>query len=145
VRLVVDTNIVFSAILNSSGNIGKILTHYARHFELYSCQFLKEEISAHLIKLKRLTKISDAELAELIQLTTSNIHFINEKILPEKDWHFAFDLLKNLDPKDIAFVALNHHLKAHLWTGDKRLIKGLLNQGYNKVLTTQALIETLEK
>jgi predicted nucleic acid-binding protein len=53
--------------------------------------------------------------------------------------------MTNLDQKDIPFVALNHHLKAHLWTGDKRLIKGLLKQDYIKVLTTQTLIKTLEK
>jgi predicted nucleic acid-binding protein len=144
VKIVVDTNIVFSALLNTSGNIGKILTHYNRHFEFYSCQYLKEEIQAHWIKLRKFTKISDEELTELIQLTTGNIQFINETILPEKNWAFAVGLLKNLDHKDVPFVALNHHLKAHLWTGEKRLVKGLLKQGYSKVLT-QDLIETLEK
>jgi predicted nucleic acid-binding protein len=92
VKIVVDTNIVFSAVLNSSGNIGKILTHYGRHFELYSCQFLKEEILVHWTKLKKFTKINDDELTELVELITGNIHFINEKILPEKDWLFALDL-----------------------------------------------------
>lgn len=144
-RLVVDTNIVFSAILNSSGNIGKLLIHYSRYFEFFSCQYLKEEIAAHRPKLKKLTKLTEAELDELIQITTGNILFINEQIIPQKDWRYAIELMKDLDQKDIAFVALTHHLKAHLWTGDKKLVKGLVNQGYDKVITTQILTDNLEK
>ena len=43
--------------------------------------------------------------------------------------------------KDVAFVALNEYQKAILWTGDKVLINGLKLKGYNKVITTEEMIE----
>lgn len=142
-KLVVDTNIVFSTILNSSSDLGRILIHQARYFEFYSCDFLKEEISNHRSKIKKLTGIKDQELDELVQLATGNIVFINENLIPNKDWQFAMALLKKLDLKDAPFVALTHPLKAHLWTGDKKLVKGLLAQGFDKIITTGILIDKL--
>jgi predicted nucleic acid-binding protein len=44
VKLVVDTNIVFSAVLNSNSRIARILTSGRRHFEFYSCEFLRVEL-----------------------------------------------------------------------------------------------------
>jgi predicted nucleic acid-binding protein len=85
-RVVVDTNIVFSAILNSSSNIGKVLIHFGRYFEFYSCHFLLEEIQLHRRKLKQISGLSDSLLSESIRLTTTHIRFINEDLLPEKDW-----------------------------------------------------------
>lgn len=55
-KIVVDTNIVFSALPNSSGNIGKVLVQYGRFFEFYSCDFLREELIVHQKKLHKLTK-----------------------------------------------------------------------------------------
>jgi predicted nucleic acid-binding protein len=100
-RGVVDTNIVFSAILNSSSNIGKVLIHLGRYFEFYSCHFLLEEIQLHKKKLKQISGLSDALLSEAIRLTTTNIRFINEELLPEKDWAFAANVLSGSDHKDI--------------------------------------------
>jgi len=39
------------------------------------------------------------------------------------------------------FVALNNHLSAYLWTGDKRLINGLRKKEYSGILTTDELYE----
>jgi predicted nucleic acid-binding protein len=142
-KVVVDTNIVFSAILNSSGNIGKVLVNYGRQFEFYSCDFLKTEIALHQKKLLKLTRLNEAELNELITLCIKNIRFINESIVPAKDWRFAIDLLQDIDVNDAAFVALARNLKANLWTGDKKLIQGLTKQGYKKFVSTQQLLDNL--
>ena len=69
-RIIVDTNIVFSAILNSSSKIGKILLHSKGHFQFYSCDYLRIEINRHRNRLLKLTKLSEDELAELESLVT---------------------------------------------------------------------------
>jgi len=61
-RIVVDTNIVFSGILNSSGKIGKLLLHSKAHFQFYTCDFLKVELLKHRNKLLKLTKLESDEL-----------------------------------------------------------------------------------
>ncbi len=72
-RIIVDTNIVFSAILNSTSRIGKILLNSKGHFQFYSCDYLRTEINRHRNRLLKLTKLSGNELAELESLVTHNI------------------------------------------------------------------------
>ena len=145
-KIVVDTNIVFSAILNSSGHIGRILIYPRQRFEFYSCDFLKEEIKNHYDKLKRLTALDDEPLNELINLCTKRIQFINHSILPPKDWNFAANLLAKSDLKDAPFLALSKHLKARLWTGDKQLHRSLAKQGFQHyTIATSSLLNRIKK
>ena len=85
-KIIVDTNIVFNGILNSNNQIGKILINSNKHFEFYSCDFLKVEIQKHQEKLLKLTKLSKNELHELEMLVTSNIKFLNEGLIPNRDF-----------------------------------------------------------
>lgn len=50
-KLVVDTNIVFSGMLNSTSRIGKILISPHKDFELISCEFLRVKIHKHKSRL----------------------------------------------------------------------------------------------
>jgi predicted nucleic acid-binding protein len=43
-KIVVDTNIVFSALLNSNSRIGRLLLDTRNHFEFYSCKYLQKEM-----------------------------------------------------------------------------------------------------
>ena len=144
-KIVVDTNIVFSAILNSTGRIGQILITSKSNFQFYSCVFLKTELNRHQDKLLKLTKLSIEELEELQDLITKNITFIHESLLPEKTIIAAEKLLIDVDLNDSVFVALTKNLKAKLWTGDKELIKGLKSKKFKDVFTTGEILEILEK
>ena len=144
-KIVVDTNIVFSAILNSTGRIGQILITSKSNFQFYSCVFLKTELNRHQDKLLKLTKLSIGELEELQDLITKNITFIHESLLPEKTIIAAEKLLIDVDLIDSVFVALTKNLKAKLWTGDKELIKGLKSKKFKDVFTTGEILEILEK
>ena len=124
-RIVVDTNIVFSAILNSSKKIGSLLLNSKTHFQFYSCDFLSVELLKHRNKLFRLTNLTEIQLLELENLVTKNIRFINESLLLKYDIVLAEKLLKDIDLKDVPFTALASHLKAKLWTGDLKLAGGL--------------------
>ena len=118
-KIVVDTNIVFSGILNSESHIGKILIHSSKYLSLYSCEFLNIEIRRHRQKLLKLTRISEEELNELQSLVTRNIHFINELLIPEERILAAENLLSDIDMNDTPFVALADHLNAKLWLATK--------------------------
>lgn len=144
-KIVVDTNIVFSAILNSTGRIGQILITSKSNFQFYSCVFLKTELNRHQDKLLKLTKLSIEELEELQDLITKNITFIHESLLPEKTIIAAEKLLIDVDLNDSVFVALTKNLKAKLWTGDKELIKGLKSKKFKDVFTTGEILEILER
>ncbi|MEZ0542795.1 PIN domain-containing protein [Fibrella arboris] len=50
-RIVVDTNIVFRAILNSNGRIGDLLFNTDDSISFYSCEYLQTELTRHKGKL----------------------------------------------------------------------------------------------
>jgi predicted nucleic acid-binding protein len=110
VRFVVDTNIVFSGILNSSSNIGKLLIHSKRHFDFYACEILRTELQNHRSKLLKRTKLSDAELDELQILVTKNITFINERLIPKSIFTSSEKLLKDIDTDDTPHLALEENI-----------------------------------
>lgn len=124
-RLVVDTNIVFSAVLNSNSRIARILIAGKRHFDFHSCAFLHAELLKHRPKLKSLTGLSSSELDEVIGKVTANIRFVDEATLSSRLILDTERVLVKVDLKDVPFVALARKLRARLWTGDRALVRGL--------------------
>ena len=145
VKIIVDTNIVFSAILNSSSRIGKILITSKAHFQFYTCDFLRDELFKHRNKIIKLTGLTEKETEELELLVIENITFINEQLIPSKTISSTKTLLKNIDLDDIPFVALTKHLKGVLWTGDKKLLAGLKEKKFTNTITTSELSVLLDK
>jgi predicted nucleic acid-binding protein len=82
-RIVVDTNIVFSALLNSNSGIGQLLLNSGYVFDFYSCKYLQKEIQRHLQKIRQYSRLDDESLYELIRLVESRIFFWDEILLPE--------------------------------------------------------------
>ncbi len=140
-KIIVDTNIVFSGVLNTESSIGRILIDSKNYFEFYSINFLKTELFKHRRKLLNLTAVSEEELDELINLITNKIYFIDEEIISPNQIQEASELIYNTDPSDIPFLALTMYLKGKLWTGDKVLIKALRKNGFNDLLNTKEVFE----
>lgn len=144
-KIVVDTNVVFSAILNSQRWIGQILLHSDKSVKFYSPRFLQVEIQNHFQKIKKITKLSDSEMYELIELLYSKIHFISEELISKESLLIADKLTADVDFDDMLFVALSIHLNCKLWTGDKVLVNALMKKGFKRFINTQELIEKLKK
>ncbi len=138
-KIIVDTNIVFSAILNSNSRIGKILLNSKQHFQFFSCNYLRVEIQRHRKKLLKLTKLTDADLSELEELITQNIAFIDERLIPNELLIKTETQLKTIDPNDTVFVALAKHLGGKLWTGDMQLYNGLKAKRFKYIILTSDL------
>ncbi|PIV62014.1 MAG: nucleotide-binding protein [Bacteroidetes bacterium CG02_land_8_20_14_3_00_31_25] len=139
-KVIVDTNIIFSGLLNTSGTIGDLIFNSENVFDFYSCNYMRFEIEKHWDKLKQISKLSDKELKESLFRLFTKIHFINEEQIIEKIWLKAENLTTNIYIDDTDFVALTDYLKGVLWTGDKELYNGLINKGFKKVVCTQELL-----
>ena len=139
-KIIVDTNIVFSALLNTKSTIGDLLFNSDNFLEFYSCSYMRYEIEKHWNKLKRISKLSDIELEESKFRVLTKINFINEELIPKKIWMEAEIITKNIDIDDSDFIALTKYIKGYLWTGDKKLYNGLKKKDFNRVYKTSELI-----
>lgn len=140
-KIVVDTNIIFSTLLNSNTLIGDLLFNHDKYFEFYSCNYMRYEIQKHWERLKKISKLSDEQLELSCSHVISRLKFINEEIIPVETWLSAEKITKDIDIDDIDFVALTKFLRATLWTGDKMLYNGLKKINFKKIVNTAELLE----
>jgi predicted nucleic acid-binding protein len=140
-KIVVDSNIVFSAMLNTKSRIGQIITIGTKHFEFYSVNLLKTEIFNHKTKIQELAGFDDTEFEVVYSLVTAKIRFVDEILLSNIEIERALKLTKDIDEDDTLFVALTNHLKAKLWTGDQKLEKGLNAKEYYRIISTRDLYD----
>lgn len=144
-KLIVDSNIIFSAILNVNSRIGQILLTYDNVYNFYAPKYVRDEIWTHQQKLKKIAKLDDDEFLEVYELIVKNITILDHSIAGKSNYIKAFELCKDIDLDDIPFVAFSLYLKCKLWTGDKKLIKGLKKRNFNKIVTTSDLFDNLLK
>jgi predicted nucleic acid-binding protein len=139
-KIVVDTNIIFSTLLNSNSTIGDLIFNSNDHFEFYSCSYMRYEIQKNWERLKTISKLSDEQLQISYSQVLSKLKFINEEIIPVETWLAAEEITKGIDKDDTDFVALAKFLRATLWTGDKVLYNGLKKLNFKKLLNTTEIL-----
>lgn len=138
-KIVIDSNIAFSALLNINSRIGQILINGSKYYEFYSPEYIRQEIIEHQEKIKRIGKLTDNEFIETYELIIRNLSILNHTIIPKKFYKTGLELCNSVDADDTAFVAITNYLKGKLWTGDKKLIKGLEEKNYHRIVTTEEL------
>ena len=144
--VIIDSNIVFSAILNSQSKIGQLIINSSNIFRFYTVSLLKDEIERHKDKLLSISGFTDEQYQNSYQKIIRRINFVDDILIPDDVIEDAINLVADIDENDILFIALTNHLHAKLWTGDKKLISGLKIKGYSKILTTNDMYDIfLEK
>ncbi len=123
--VIIDSNIVFSAILNSQSKIGHLIINSSNIFRFYTVSLLKNEIERHKDKLLSISGFSDEQYQNSYQKIIRRISFVDDILIPDDVIEDAINFVADIDENDILFVALTNHLNAKLWTGDKKLISGL--------------------
>ena len=127
--VVIDANIVFSALVTSNPNRRKYL--FSNEIKLYSPNFLITEIFKHKEPILKASTLSNSELSELLNKVFQRISFVNEELISVKNYMEVYRLCKGIDENDVPFLALTLQLDGKLWTKDKQLKTGLLARGFN--------------
>lgn len=138
-KLVVDTNIVFSAIISDKGKIGELLLNKPNDIQFLAPYFLLDELDTHIEKLLSVTGYTLSEYQQIKSFIIKPIEFIALTKISKESWEKSYQLLNDIDEKDISFLALNLDINGQLWTGDKKLIRGLQSKYYDKIVTTDML------
>lgn len=126
--IIVDTNVVFSALLGKNKALRDKLLEMEHAF--YSCKFIMVELFKYKEKIQRYSTLPEEAILELLYNLLKNIHFVDEYSLTPTSLKQAYDLCHDIDEKDIPFIALTIELNGLLWTYDKKLKQGLENKGF---------------
>jgi len=86
VKFVVDTNIAFSAVLNTESKIGDLIMNSHGILEFHACDTLRSELKKHRPKLLELSKTNDEQLNQSEYQITKCLEFTNEALIPFEFW-----------------------------------------------------------
>ena len=144
-KFIVDANMVFSGILNTNGKIGDLLINSKLYFTFIAPDFLRTEIRNHYPRLVKISGLTIEEIQEAEFHLYKDIHFISEEQIKISNWIAADSLVADVDPKDTHYIAYSKEFRCKIWSGDKKLIKGLAVKGFTDFITTDELYILREK
>lgn len=96
--VIVDTNIVFSAIHTSNSLTRQQLLTLPHRF--ISCNFLFVEIFRHKERIFKNRQADDETIYDYLEKVLSRIHFFNEALISTENYFVAYHLCKEVDLKD---------------------------------------------
>jgi len=126
--VVIDTNLIFSALIPNNSKIRDILIE--SKLTIYAPNFIITEIFTHKEKIIKYSKLSETEFYKYFSGITEHIKFVPIDFINFESKQKAYYLCKDVDIKDTPFIALAIDLDIPFWTGDKKLINGLIAKGY---------------
>ncbi len=127
-KIVVDANVIFSALVPKASRIREAFFQETNAF--YCPVFVFTELFKHKEKIFKSSKLSESEILNFLHKITERIRFVNESLVSLESKQQAYDLCHDVDEKDIPYVALTIELKADFWTGDHKLRQGLEEKGF---------------
>ena len=143
-RIIVDANIVFSAILNTNSRIADLLMNSKGIFDFVAPDFLLTGTKKYHKKISSISKMTITEVQHVENNVTKPITFLSAIHISESFWLKAEQLAFDIDPKDTPYVAFSMFLKSKIWSGDKVLRNGLILKGFKKIITTEELFDLRE-
>jgi predicted nucleic acid-binding protein len=133
--VVIDANIVMSALINASGSSCELL--FSDKLSLSAPEFLKEEIEKHKEEILTKTGLTEEDLNVAISILFTKI-----KLVPFSEFKQHAQKAKSIcpDPDDTEYFALAMALKCPVWSNEKRL----KNQEMIKIIDTSEMIHLLK-
>lgn len=135
-KYVIDANILFSAIISSRRFYLEIIKNY----ELYAPDFALKEIEKYEELILKKTKIGKKELNSFLIKLFEGITILPSILIEEESKQKALVLCKDIDEKDIPYVALSIELDIPFITSDKKLYKGLREKNFPHVILFEDVV-----
>jgi len=113
-KLVLDSNIIFSALIRKSTTRDIILSDA---FDLHAPEYIFAEITKHKELLLRKSKMTEGDFNALLLLLQKHVYFVSKESYNEK-MAIAEDIMKEIDITDSPFLALALTLDCSIWSND---------------------------
>ena len=129
--IVPDSNIIFSSLRQPESRFLTLLER-GGDFVFYAPNFMVVELFKHRERLRKKSKLSEEEFIELLNQFMRGLKFFNESFISTRNFIFAHQLCRDVDPKDTPFVALVLETNGQFWTRDDEIRRGLLKKGFDR-------------
>lgn len=111
-KVVIDTNILFSALRNASQSFRLLL--YNEVFRFYAPKYIIVEIFEHKERIIQKSQASPQDIYDYLDLILQRIQFVGNDFISTANYLAAYQLCKEVDEDDTPFVALSLELNAKL-------------------------------
>lgn len=139
VQIVVDTNILMSALLKDNSITAKLIR--SESFDIYYPEDGLTEITRYreYIISKRKKTLQEQSFAYVLKFILESVHIIPCKLYCQriKDAH---EEMKDIDEKDTPFLALALQLNCAVWSDDSHFKQ----QNVVKVYTTKEILQLID-
>jgi predicted nucleic acid-binding protein len=115
-KLVVDTNVIFSAVI-AGGTTRELLLGDSHHLDLAVPEFFFRELDGKVSVLAEKADLDEQAVHVLVDLLCEPIRIVPRAAF-ETELESARDAIAADDPDDVPFVALALHLDAAIWSDD---------------------------
>ena len=143
-KVVVDSNIIISGLINSAGTEFALLANRNNVMEFFSSRLIITETSKRFKQISSFTKNDESEIKLQFYNIIDTFKVIDESKIDHKNLDKGALLIKNLDRNDYLFLAVTIHCNALLGTGDMKLFRGLRRKGFNNIISTRELKEIIK-
>ncbi|MDP5168817.1 MAG: PIN domain-containing protein [Bacteroidia bacterium] len=126
---VLDANILMSMLMSGKADYRPLLSF----FTFILPEFVLVEVEKYSEVIKQKSRLSDTELLQWTYFVFSQLAILPRYALQQESLAKAEELLRNVDLKDVPYVALSMQVDLPLLTRDKLLYDGLRKQGFRKV------------
>ncbi len=134
-RYVSDSNVIFSGLISGKTDYIDLVTDN----RLYLPDFALVELQEYQQVIREKTKQNLDELKAFTLAVFDKITVVPNLLISLPNYRTAYELCKNIDPKDMTYVALSLELAYPLLTRDKPLADGLRANGFANVITLDDL------
>ncbi|MBM3282376.1 MAG: PIN domain-containing protein [Candidatus Diapherotrites archaeon] len=135
-RIILDTNTLFSALIKDS-TTRKIILEYNGKFLLP--EYIFDEMKKHQVMLYQKTKLDEKEFEQLLQIILTKVEVVPiEKLIEQRVQ--SLQIMEKIDINDALFIACAlAYPNSVIWTEDKDFKK----QSKIKVMNTAEIIEKI--
>lgn len=135
-KVVVDTNVIFSALIAAGKTRDLILLE---DLDLLIPEFFYNELRNNEKEIISKTSLTESEFSTLL-----NIFFEDVDVIPKAEFEdeisLAKDIMEDIDPDDVPFVALAMKKDVRIWSDDKHFQQ----QETVEVFRTEDLLEKFD-
>ncbi len=135
-RIVIDSNVLFSSLIRNS-TTRRIILQYNGFFLFPS--YIFTEMQKHKKELLRKSKMNSEEFNNLLNVILKKVVIVPNETLKQHTQK-ALEIIKDIDINDVLFIACAlAHPNSILWSDDRKL----KNQNKIKVLNTKEIMMLL--